>query len=138
MTVLMERMTKGQLTRRSLLAGIIVWFLDQNLTYGLSSVACKWGWFTSKVGPISTLQLVTTIITLVALLLMVPLIYLPLRNWLDYQTENPPKNPQMLEETEAERRPFLAFVTMLSNSILALFIIANFVPIFAISPCGPL
>lgn len=140
MSVLTERMSEGQLTRRSLVAGILVWFLHLNLTYGLPSVACKWGWFTSRVGPISTLQLLVTLITLLVLALMLLLIYLPLRTWLGYQPKQPPPpgNPKMLEETEEEHHPFLAFVTMLSNSLLALFVIAVFVPALAISPCGPL
>jgi hypothetical protein len=138
MSVLTERMTKGQLTRSSLVAGIILWFLHLNISYGLSSVGCKWGWFTNKIGPLSTMQLTEAIITLVALLLMFPLIAFPLRRWLDYQTGKPPRNPNMLQETEEDRHPFLSFVAFLSNSLLALFMIATFVPIFALSPCGPL
>lgn len=138
MSVITKRMTGGQLTRISVIAGIILWFLHTSISYGLSSVACKWGWFTSKAGSLSTMQLAEAIITLVALLLMVPLIGFPLRCWLDFQTGRPPENPNMLSETGKDRHPFLSFVAFLSNSMLALFMIVTFMSIFSLNPCGPL
>jgi threonine/homoserine/homoserine lactone efflux protein len=81
------------------------------------------------------LQLVETMITILALLLMLLLIYLPWRDWRRFQSERPRDNPQLLEDTEKDRRPLVAFVTMLLNCFYLLFIVAAFVPIWALKPC---
>jgi hypothetical protein len=122
-------------TWRSLLFGILVWFLHQNIVYGLASLSCVWGRLSAKIGGMSTLQLVETLITLAAMLLMLYMIYLPWRDWRRFQSERPQDNPQLLEETEKDRRPLVAFITMLMNSFFLLFILASFVPIWALKPC---
>lgn len=124
-------------TKLSLLLGILIWFLHLNVVYGLDSLACKWGWFSATAGGSSGLQLVETIITLIAMLLILVTIYLPWRYWRSFQTEKPAKNPHLLHDTEKDRRPLLAFVTTLANSLFLLFVITAFVPIFALSACGP-
>jgi hypothetical protein len=123
-------------TRRSLLFGMIVWFVHLNVAYNLASLACTWGWLSFTLVGISGLQLIEAIITLVTLLLMLFLIYLPWREWRRFQTEAPPSNPQLLEDTEKNRRPLVAFIVMLLNSFFFLFVIALFVPIFALSACS--
>jgi len=122
--------------RRSLLLGIIVWFVDFNLVYNLASLACTWNWLSFTIVGISGLQLVETIITLVAIPLMLFLIYLPWREWRRFQTAEPPSNPHLLEDTEKDHRSLVAFIVMLLNSLFFLFIIGWFVPIFALRPCG--
>jgi hypothetical protein len=121
--------------QRSLFLGIIIWFLHLNLLNALISVSCKWGWLTFPVGGLSGLQVVELVISVLAGLLMLFMLYLPWRYWRSFQTEKPTDNPQLLQETEADRRPLVAF-TMLLNGLLFLFVIATFVPMFALKTCG--
>ncbi len=76
------------------------------------------------------------IISLLALLAMAAAVYLPFRNWREYQTEQPPANPQMLHDTEKERQSLLAFIVMMANSFFLLFVLGLFVIIFSLKPCG--
>jgi hypothetical protein len=122
-------------TWKSLFWGTVIWFLHLNIAYGLASLSCVWGRLNARIGGISMLQLVETMITILALLLMLLLIYLPWRDWRRFQSERPRDNPQLLEDTEKDRRPLVAFVTMLLNCFYLLFIIAAFVPIWALKPC---
>jgi hypothetical protein len=126
----------GSHTRRNLLIGIIVWFVHLNVTYGLASLACRWGWFSLIVAGVSGIQLVETIITLITMSLMLFLIYLPWREWRGFQNQEPPANPHLLEDTEKDRRALVAFIVMLLNSFFFLFVVGLFVPIFALRPCG--
>jgi hypothetical protein len=125
-----------QQTRRSLLFGMVIWFLHLNVIYGVASLACKWGWLSSSVAGVSALQLVETGITLVTIPVMLLLIYLPWRAWRRFQTQEPASNPRMLQDTEQDRRPLLACVVMGLNSLFLLFVVATFVPIFALNACG--
>jgi hypothetical protein len=122
--------------RRSLFLGIIVWFVDLNVVYTLASLACTWSWLSFTIVGISGLQFVETIITLVAMLMMLFLIYLPWREWRGFQTEAPPSNPRILEDTEKDHRSLVSFIVMLLNSLFFLFAILLFVPIFALRACG--
>ena len=126
----------AQHTRWSLFLGITIWFLHLNIVNALISVSCKWGGLTIPVGGWSGLQIVTAIISLIALLLMLFLIYLPWRNWRSFQTEEPTQNPDWMHDTEVYRRPLMAFVAMLLNGFLFLYILATFVPMIALKACG--
>lgn len=123
-------------TRRSLFLGITIWFLYQNTINTLTSLSCTWNWFRFDVAGLPGLQFVAFLIGLVALLGMAFLIYLPWRNWQRFQTETPPRNPAMLEQTEEDRRPLMAFVTMLLNGFFLLFILATLVPMLVVHGCG--
>jgi threonine/homoserine/homoserine lactone efflux protein len=125
----------GRRTSRSFFLGIAIWFLDQNIIYALPSLACKWNWFPFSIAGLSGLQVVELIFTLITLALMSILIYLPWRNWRSFQSERPPENPEMLQDTEKDRRPLDAFIVMGLNSFFLLFTIASFVPIFALNAC---
>lgn len=125
-----------QQTRWSLFLGIAIWLLHLTIIDSLISVSCKWGGLTAPVGSLSWLQIVTAIITLIAVLAMLFLIYLPWRQWHSFQSENPPTNPEMLQDTEKYRRSMMGFVAMALNGFLALYIIATFVPTFALKACG--
>ena len=122
----------------SLFAGFAIWFAHQNLYYGLTSVACKWGWFPFTVGSLAGLQVVQISITIIAVISMTIVIYLPWRSWRRYQTERPLHNPQLLHDTEKDRPPLVAFVVMGLNSFFLLFLLASFVPIFSFIACGHL
>ena len=124
-----------QYTWRSLFGAIAVWFLHQNIVYGLASLSCVWGRLSVRIGNATMLQVAETVLTLIAMLLMLYLIYLPWRDWQRSQSGRPPQNPQMLEETERDRRPLIAFITMLTNGFFLLFILGSFVPIWALKPC---
>ncbi len=128
--------TQEMQTRWSLFLGIAIWFLHQNMLNMLISVACKWGWFTFPIGGLSGLQFVELIISLIALLAMLVVIYLPWRNWRNFQSEKPAHNPQLLQDTEEDRRPLMAFIAMLMNGFFFLFIIATFVPTLVLKACG--
>ncbi len=122
-------------TRWCLALGIGIWFIDLMMTYGLPSVSCEWGWFPFTIAGIPGLKLVEAAIALPALLLMLVLIYLPWRNWQRFQNKRLRNHPNMLQDTEKDRRSLLAFVTMLVNSFFFLFIIALFVPLSTLGPC---
>ncbi|MGE5251366.1 MAG: hypothetical protein ACM3QS_14265 [Bacteroidota bacterium] len=133
-----RKLTKAEerQTRLSLFLGIGIWFLHQNLLNAFTSVACTWNLFRFRVAGLPGLQFIEVLISLVALAAMVYIIYLPWRNWRRFQTKQPPRNPQMLENTEEDRRPLLAFVAMLLNTFFLLFIIATFVPLLVVHACG--
>jgi type VI protein secretion system component VasK len=125
-----------QQTRRSLLLGIMIWFLHLNIVNALISVSCKWGGLTVPVAGLSGLQFASAIISLIAVLLMFFLIYLAWRNWRIFQTEKPTNNPQLMEDTEEKRQALMAFIAMVLNGFLVLYIIATFVAFFALKACG--
>jgi hypothetical protein len=125
-----------QQTKWSLFLGIAIWLLHLLLLDALISVSCKWSWLTFPIAGLSGLQFVELIISLIALLAMLLLIYLPWRYWQSFQTEKPTSNPQLLQETEEDRRPLLASIAMSLNGLLFLFVIATFVPMFALNACG--
>jgi threonine/homoserine/homoserine lactone efflux protein len=122
-------------TWKSLFWGTVVWFLHQNIVYGLASLSCVWGRLSARIGGVSMLQIIETILTVIALLLMLFLIYLPWRDWRRFQSQRPRDNPQMLEDTEKDRRPLVAFITLSVNGFYFLFIMAAFVPIWTLKPC---
>jgi hypothetical protein len=120
----------------SLALGSAVWFLHLNVAYGLASLSCFWGWLTEPIAGVSSLLVLETILTALALALMAYSIYLPWRDWRQYQTEKPAKNPRLLDDSEKDRRPMVAFMTLLLNGLLFLFVIAAFVPIWTLNPCS--
>jgi len=85
---------------------------------------------------ISGLKFAQLIITLIAIGLMLVVIYVPWRNWRQLQTAKPSANPRMLQETEQDRRSLVAFIAMLLNSLFLIFVIAYFLPLFALNVCG--
>ncbi len=125
-----------QQTKWSLFLGITIWFLHLNVLNALVSVSCKWGGLTFPVGGLSGLQFVEGIISLITILAMLFLIYLAWRQWRSFQTQKPTTNPDLLYETEEYRRPLMAFIAMLLNSFLALYIMATLVPMFFLKACG--
>jgi hypothetical protein len=125
-----------QQTRWSLFLGITVWFLHLNIVNALISVSCKWGGLTVPVGALSRLQIVAAIISVITLALMFFFIYLPWRNWRSFQTEQPPKNPDLMRDTEIYRRPMMSFIAMSLNSFLFVYVLASLVPIFTLKACG--
>jgi uncharacterized membrane protein len=128
--------SEDRLTRWCLFLGITIWFIDLNMVYALPSLSCEWGWFRFTIAGIPGLVMIETIITLIAMLLMSVMIYLPWRNWRKFQTEKPTANPEILQDTEKDRRSLLAFVAMLLNSFFFLFMIATLVPILALYVCA--
>jgi len=125
-----------QLTRRSLFLGITVWFLHLNITNALISVSCKWGGLTFPVGGLSGLQLVSAGLSLITILGLLYLIYLAWRNWRSLQSEPPPRNPRLIEDTDAKRQALMAIVAMGLNSFLAVYVLATFVALLSLKACG--
>ena len=127
--------TDERQTGLSLLLGMTVWFLHENTAYALASLSCQLGWLSFQIGGLSGLQFVEIVITLIAMLLLLITIYLPWRAWRRFQSEKPTDNPHLLQDTEKDRRPLIAFVTMLLNSLFCIFVIATFLPVFALNAC---
>lgn len=127
---------EDQQTVWSLVLGLTIWFLHFNILNMLTSLACKWGWFSFTIAGIPGIQIIEMIISLIALLLMLFMTYLPLRNWRSFQTKEPTHNPKLLHDTEKDRRPLLAFVAMLMNTILSLFVLTSFVLLFFLNACS--
>jgi len=125
-----------QQTHWSLFLGITIWFLHLNILDALISVSCKWGGLTFPVAGLSGLQFVEGIITLITILAMLFLIYLPWRQWRSFQTRQPTTNPQLLQDTEEDRPPLVAFIAMALNGFLILYILATFVPMLSLKACG--
>ncbi len=119
-------------TRRSLIYGMLLWFVHLNAVNALSSVACKWGWLDFHVADMPGVQLVDVIITVVAAVLMALLIYIPWKNWQRLKTSR----RETLEEAEVDRGAFTSFLAIGVNSFLLLFMLAVLVPIFALRGCG--
>lgn len=134
-TVQTNHQKEEQQARRSLLLGIAIWFFHLNIINSLISLSCQWSWFPFKIGEAPGIKIVAAILTLLVALVMLYLIYLSWRSWRAFQTENPIKNPDLLQDTEKDSRPLVAFIAMLLNSLLLLFAIALFVPIFALKAC---
>ena len=128
--------TDEQKTQWSLVFGITIWFLHLNTLNALTSLSCKWGWLAITIAGMSGLKFVQLLITLVASSLLLVMIYLPWRNWRQFQTDKSIANSQLVQNTDKDRRPLLAAVAMLLNSFLFLFELAFFVPLFALNACG--
>ena len=128
--------TANKPATRSLLLGIAVWFVHQNLIYAIASVACRWEFFAFRVAGLPGPQIIDTIISLIALVIMAILIYIPWRSWREFQRERPTRNPDMVEDTEKDPRPMVSFVAMGLNSFFLLFVIATFVPMLSLHGCG--
>ncbi len=128
--------TEDRVTRWCLFLGMILWFVDLNTVYALPSLSCEWGWFSFTVAGLSGLAVVEAIITLIAMVPMAVMVYLPWRNWRKSQTEKPTDNPRILNDTEKDRRSLLAFLAMMMNGFLFLFILATFVPMLALNVCA--
>lgn len=124
-----------QQTRWSIFLGIMLWFLHLNTLNALTSLSCKWGWFPFKIAGLSGLQFVEALISLVVMLMMLAIIFLGWRDWRRFQPKKLIGSPRMLQNTEKDRRPLVAFIAMLLNSFLLLFVIASFVPIFVLNAC---
>jgi hypothetical protein len=122
-------------SRRSFLLGIAVWFIHQNTIYALSSLSCKWTWFPFHLGSITGIQIIETAVSLIALALIGYFLYLAWQQWRKFQSEKPPENPHMLEDTEKDRRPLMAFIAMMSNTFFLLFVLGSFVIIFSLNSC---
>jgi hypothetical protein len=116
----------------SFFLGFAVWFLHLNIVYPVTSLACKWGWFSFDDAGATNLRIVQIAITIIAAVVLIILIYLPWRNWHAFQTDS----SETLRQTERDRRPLMGFVTMLLNSLLLLFVITSIVPVLALNPCG--
>ncbi len=119
-----------------LFSGPIIWFVHLNILNMLTSVSCRWGWFPFTIAGIPGLRFTEVLISLAALALMLYITYLPWRNWRRFQTEAPFHNPQVLQDTEEDRRPLIAFVAMLMNTMFSIFVSASFVLLFALKACG--
>ncbi len=125
-----------RITGLALFLGMAIWFLHLNLLNALTSVSCEWGWFSSTIAGMPGLVFVQAVITVLALLLMLFMIYLPWRNLRRLRAEKPTEKSDVLENTEKDRRPLLAFIAMMLNCFFLLFVIATFVPMFALNTCG--
>jgi hypothetical protein len=106
------------------------------VVYGLSSLACTWDWLSFRVAGVTGLQLVNTLLTLAALALLSATIFWPWRHWRRFQTEKPTASPHLLHDTEKDRRPLVAFIAMLLNSLFFLFVLASLVPLYALNVCA--
>jgi hypothetical protein len=120
----------------SLLLGPLIWFLHLNTFYAVASLSCKWRLMSLSIAGLPGLQLVEAIVSLLTLVLLARLIIVPWRNWRRFQTEQPPENPRMLQDTEKDWRPLVAFVALLLNSGFFVFVVATFVPVLALNPCA--
>jgi threonine/homoserine/homoserine lactone efflux protein len=82
------------------------------------------------------LQFLEVVITLITVIAMIYFVYLPWRNWRSFQTETPTNNPQLMQDTEEKRQALMAFIAMVLNGFLVLYMIATFVPTFFLKACG--
>lgn len=115
----------------SLVGGIAVWALHLMIVYPLTSLTCRWGWFSSTIAGMAGLHFVQMVVTVIAALLMIILGISAMREW----RRNRSDEESMLQETASARRPLMAFVAMVLNGFFLLAILLSFVPIFAIEPC---
>lgn len=119
-------------TRRSLLVGFLAWFAHLNLVFPLTSLACKWGWFPHEILGMPGLKAVQVMLTIIAALVLAVTILSTWRIWRRFQTDG----AHAVENTQDDRRPLLAFVTMLLNGLFMLYVVASLVPILTLQPCS--
>jgi hypothetical protein len=115
----------------SLLFGFIVWFVYLNIVYPLTSLTCRWGWFPFNILGLPGLRFIQMVITVIALLLIARMIYLPWRNWKRIEASEEDK----FYQTAKDPHSLMMLVSMLLNTLFGLFIIVSFVPMFALNPC---
>ncbi len=127
--------TDNRWPRWSLFLGMLIWFTDLNTVYALPSLACQWGWFSFTIAGIPGLVIIEAIVSLICLLLISLMIYIPWRTW-HRQRAGEPVDHHRIQEAEQDRPSLMAFVSMLVNSFFFLFIIATFVPMIALNACA--
>jgi len=118
---------------RGLLAGVVVWFLHLNIVNALTSLTCVWGWFPFTIAGVIGLRFIHIIVSLVAGLVFTSIIVLSWRNWHSLQADSP---QDAMETTETDRRPFIAFVTMLLNVLFLVYALASLVMVIVLPPCA--
>src|SRR3954467_6423460 len=117
---------KDRRTWLSLLAGVVIWFLHLNIVNALTSLTCVWGWFPFTIAGIAGLRFIHIVVSLIAGLAIAAIIMLSWRGWHQWQTAKT-DSQQTLVHTEADRRPLMAFVTMLLNSLFLIYVLASLV-----------
>ncbi len=120
----------------TLIWGVVIWLVDFLLLDSLNSVSCKWAFLTWPLAGLAAVQWLEVAISIVALLLIGYLIYLPWRNWRSLQKKKPAKNPKAMAETQRDRGAFLAFLSMGLNTFFLIFVIGTLVPMLALKACG--
>jgi len=118
-------------TALSLFLGFAVWFLHLNGMYFLTSESCKWGWFPDPIVGLSGLHVVQLVLTLIATLCIIRMIWFAWRNWRQFQIDG----DHVLEQTMRDRRPLLAAVALSLNILFLLFVCAFFVALFTLDAC---
>lgn len=125
-----------QQTQRSLLLGMLIWFLDLTVLNALNSVACEWHWLTNMIGWMDVLQFLEIAVSIVALALIGYLTFVAWRSWRSVQRKQPAQDEHTFEHTEQDRGALLSFLAMGLNSFLFLFVIATLVLMFSFTACG--
>ena len=125
-----------QQTQRSMLLGMLVWFLDLTVLNALNSVACEWHWLTNMIGWMDVLQFLEIAVSIIALALIGYLTFMAWRNWRTVQRKQPAQDEHTFEHTEQDRGALLSFLAMGLNSFLFLFVIATLVLMFSFTACG--
>ncbi len=121
---------------RTLIWGALIWLTDFLLLDALNSVSCKWAFLTWPLAGLAAVQWLEIAISLVALLLIAWMVYVPWHNWRALQKRKPADNPHVLADTERDRGAFLAFLSMGLNIFFLLFVIGTLGPMLALKACG--
>jgi multisubunit Na+/H+ antiporter MnhB subunit len=119
-------------TVASLFLGFAVWFLHLNSMYFLTSESCKWGWFPYSIAGLPGVSFVQLVVTTIAAMLTLRMIYLAWRNWRQFQING----DHVLEQTMRDRRPLIAAVAMSLNMLFLLFVLAFLVVLLTLNTCG--
>lgn len=114
----------------SLIGGSLIWALHLMTVYPLTSLTCRWGWFeTPSSAP--GLRLAQVLATLAAAGLVATLGWVAFGEW---RREN--ESHDELSQAAAARRPALAFVALLINTLYLLIILIMLAPILLLPVCS--
>src|SRR5512138_1369620 len=127
--------TEQQQNHRLLVLGMLIWFIHENLIYGLNNVSCKWAFLNFNLGGLAALQWLEIAIAVIALALIAWVLSLSWHNWRTLQAQRLSNDPQLVERTEEDRGGFLAFLAVGLNFFSLLFVLGTFVPMFALKAC---
>ncbi len=111
----------------SLVAGTVVWVIHLMIVYPLTSLTCEWGWFPFTVGPLTGLQVVQIVVTVISGLITVVAGVFAYRNRQRLMND---------ESLEVNRHRFMSELGFALNVIFTALIVISLVPILVLPQCG--
>jgi hypothetical protein len=120
----------------SLIAGPLVWSVHFLSIYVFTALACARGFFHDEVLGIRLVPLVGSLLSLVAIALIVDALWLSWRRWRgDLADDQPPPAPSRDGDAMASRRQFMAYAGLLLSGVALIATIWQTLPVFFFASC---